>query len=163
MNIDITKEEYQNLLDLLQMAHWIMHGHRTEADPREAKYDVLIQKVYGLAKAMGQDRLVEFDPATNRYSPSAEFENTTEAWEFIDEFTEDMFWDQLIHRLTDRDVARTVGGYEQLDKLSMEERFIAEGPILERYSNEFDETGLDRLEIVEHFGPSLGMPTKTSD
>jgi hypothetical protein len=163
MNMDITKEEYRYLLDLLHMAHWIMHGHRTEADPREAKYDKLIQKIYGLAKAMGQDHLIEYSSSADRYSPSAEFEEITEAWAFIDEFTDDLFWDQLIHRMTERDLSRTFGGYEQLDKLSMQERFVAEGPILERYTNEFDGSGLERLEIVEHFGPSIAMPIKTSD
>jgi hypothetical protein len=157
MKIDISPDEYRDLLDLLHMAEWIMHGHETEPDPGSEKYEKLFQKLFALAGSMGLERLVSHDPKTKKYYLSKAFDDTTEAWEFIDDFTDDTFWDELIHRLTDRDLSRKVGGYEQLDKLSMEERFKLEGPIIERYSHEFDEIGLDRLELIEHFG---GIPLK---
>ena len=161
MNIDISEEEYRQLLDVLKMAEWVMHAHETEKDPRTAPYDKVIQKLYALARDMGQDDMVEYDPKVKEYFLTQEFEDMSLSRDLIDEFMDETFWDELIHRLTDRDVARKVGGYDQLDTLNMTERFAQEGPILARYVQEFDDHGLDRLEIVESFGQiaAPGLPT----
>ncbi len=163
MNIDISKKEYRDLLDVLHMADWVMHAHETEKPLGTENYDKIIQKFYALAKDMGQEHLIEYDPKLKEYFPTRELDDSTESWDFIEDFTDDTFWDELIHRLTDRDVARKVRGYEQMSKLNMTERFAHEGPVLERYSHEFEENGLDRLEIVEHFAPSSTPQTPTHD
>ena len=163
MNIDISKEEYRSLLDVLQMAEWVMHAHEEEKDPLTEPYDKVIQKFYALAKDMGQDHMVEYDPKLQEYFLSLEFEDTSPSREFITEFTNETFWDELIHRLADRDIARKIGGYEQLDALSMTERFAHEGPILSKYAQEFDDNGLERLEIVESFGPAAAPRLATHD
>lgn len=163
MHIDITKEEYRDLLDLLHMADWVMHAHDTEEPLGTERYDRVIQKIYALAKDMGHGRLIKYDHKLKEYFPTREFEDNTGSWEFIEDFTEETFWDELIHRLTDRDVARKVGGYEHMDKLNMTERFAHEGPIAERYSKEFEENGLDRLEIVEQFAQDEQGRTQTHD
>ena len=163
MKIDISKEEYRDLLDVLHMADWVMHAHETEKALGTEKYDRIIQKFYALAKDMGQSDLIEYDPKLKEYFPTREFDDAAESWEFIEDFTDETFWDELIHRLTDRDVARKVGGYEQMSKLNMTERFAHEGPVLERYSHEFEENGLDRLEIVDQFAPTSGTQMTTHD
>ncbi len=84
--------------------------------------------------------------------------------DFVDEFVDHAFWDELIIRFAERDAARQVGGYEQLDLLPRENRHALEDPIEERYSEEFDENGIDRLEIVERFGDrEAPKPLKTHD
>lgn|SRR5574341_660763 len=163
MKIEITKEEYRDLLDVLHMAEWMMHAHETEKALGSGKYDEIIQKFYALAKDMGQESLIEYDPDLREYFHTREFDDATESWEIIDDFTDDTFWDELVHRLTDRDLARKVGGYDKLDKFNMKERFALEGPVLERYSQEFDKRGLDRLEIVETFVQDLADPAATHD
>lgn len=163
MNVEITKEEYRDLLDLLQMAHLVIHAHETEDDPRTEKYDAVMQKILAYSKEAGLDSLIEYSGDMKEYHPTALFEETSEAGDFIDEFVEDSFWDILIRRFTDRDIARTVGGYEQLEGLSMTERFTLETPLIKKYSSEFDEYGLERLEIVEQRSTLLTMPAKTSD
>jgi hypothetical protein len=159
MNIEISKDECRDLLEVLHIANWVMHAHETEPDPGTERYDRIIQKIYSLANTEGLGSLVEADPRGNERSEM----DTSAAWDFIDEFTNNSFWDELIHRLTDRDMAHLVNGYEQLEKLSMEERFMREAPIIERYANEFDDHGLDRLQIVEHFATESASPTRTSD
>jgi hypothetical protein len=163
MNIDISKEEYRHLLDVLQMAEWVMHAHETETGPNTEPYDKVIQKFYALAKDMGQEHMVEYDLKLKKFFLSREFGQTSPSGELIDEFTDETFWDELIHRLMDRDIARTVGGYDQLDALNMTERFVHEGPIMARYIQEFDDHGLDRLEIVESFGQITAHGLTTHD
>jgi hypothetical protein len=163
MQIEMTEEEYRDLLDVLHMAEWMMHAHATEKDPATEPYDRVIQKLYAVAKTMGQDDLIEYDADAREYFATRKFDDTTLSWEFIDDFTEETFWDELIHRLTDRDLSRKVGGNELMDKLSMKERFTLESPIIEKYSKEFEERGLDRLEIVEHFAQAVAKAPETHD
>ena len=163
MNIEISKEEYRHLLDVLQMAEWVMHAYETDAEPDTGPYDRIIQKLYARAGEAGQDHLVEYDPKLEKYFLSQEFGDASWSRYMIDEFTEETFWDELIHRLTERDLARKVGGYDQLDALSMTERSIYEGPIMVKYVQEFDDRGLDRLEIVESFGQNATARLPTHD
>ena len=163
MKIDITKEEYRDLLDLLYMANWVLHAHKTKEDPRARPYDKVMQKIYSSARATGFGRLIEYDPHDRRYYPTREFEDTTKTEEFIDEFVDDSFWDELVYRLSERDAAHRLGGYAQFRLLSPEDRTALETPDRERYSEEFNKNGIDHLVIAEVFGMSAAKPVKTSD
>lgn len=163
MNIEMTEEEYRDLLDVLHMAEWMMHAHETEKDPASAPYDRIIQKLYALAQPMGQAHLVEYDAESREYFVTRKFDEDSIAWEFIEDFTEETFWDELIHRLTDRDLARKIGGYDRLDNLTMKERFALESPIIEKYSQEFEAQGLERLEIAASPAPMIPKPPETHD
>lgn len=163
MKMDITKEEYRNLLDIISIADWVMSGHKTKKDGRTAPYDALIQKVYSLAKDQGFEKLIELDPLRGDYYLTSDFEENSRSWEFIDDFTDDSFWDELAHRMTERDAANLAGGFENLKAMNREERATLEGPILERYDTEFFENGVDRLQIVEPFGLNANRSTMTHD
>jgi hypothetical protein len=163
MKLDVTKEEYRDLLDLLYMGNWVLHAHKTEEDPRMKSYDTVIQKVYSSAGAAGFGPLIQHDPGDGRYYPTPEFEDMTKAVTFIDEFVDDSFWDELVFRLAERDVAHRVGGYEQLRLLSPDDRTALLTPAEERYSDEFYRNGLDHLVLAEEFGPGAVKPVETSD
>ncbi len=162
MTITLTNEEYRDLLHVLHMADWMMHAHETEKDPATEPYDRLIQKLYGMAKSRGLGDLVEYDADARQYFVTNAFADATGSRELIEHFIEETFWDELIHRLTDRDLALKVGGYERLDTLNSKERFTLEAPVMDRYSLEFEERGLDRLEIVEQ-PVSAPPPVQTHD
>ena len=163
MNIDITKEEYRELLDVLFIAEWVLHAFDAGKKVRTKRHDAIIQKLYSHAAAQGMNNLIALDKDNGVFSPSGELENTTPAWEVIDNFTNETFWDELIHRLSERDVARQVGGYERMDALSTPEFITMETPVLERYETEFDKQGLERLEIVESFAAVPSFPPATHD
>jgi hypothetical protein len=163
MKVDISTQEYRDLLDVLSIADWVMMAHKTGQDSRIGPYEKLIQKFYSLAKDMGYDTLVEYDAREGRYHLTRTFEDTTRSWEFIDEFTEDTFWDELTHRMTERDMARQVGGYEKLRSLSREDWSALEAPIHERYSEEFYQNGIERMAIVEHYEHDRAKPVRTHD
>jgi hypothetical protein len=163
MNIEINKDEYPDLLELLYIAHWVLTAHKTEEDPRSEKCIKVIQKLYSLAGKMGHDRLIGYDPASREYFATTEFEGGSQARAFIDEFVDHSFWDELIIRLAERDAARQAGGYENLRALGDEERYAIEEPLEETYSEEFTRHGLDNVAIVERFGPDGEKPMRTSD
>ncbi len=163
MKFDITKEEYADLLDLFHIANWVLVSHKTEMDPRIEKYDAIIQKFYALAGEIERGDLIEYDSVNRKYRPTRAFENTSRSLELIDEFVDHSFWDELIIRFAERDASRQAGGYEQLDQLDHEGRHAVIDPIEKRYADEFNEHGIDRLEIVEQFGRIAGMPVATHD
>ena len=159
MKVEISKEEYLALLDLVHIANWVLVFHKTEADQRIDKYGRITQKLYALAKDMGYEGLTSHDPSSGKYRPSRDLEETTEAWQFIDEFVDHSFWDELIIRFTERDAAREAGSYDELDRLSHEERHALEDPIEGKYAREFDDHGIDHLDLVERLDSTRPVVT----
>jgi hypothetical protein len=153
MKINFTKKEYRTLLEIFEIAHWVLHAHKTREYPNTAKYRKLEQKIFSCAKDMGFEDLIMFDTELERYYPTAEFEETSPAMKFITEFENDTFWEELIERLVQRDLIRQEGK-EGIVNMSIEERFQKEEPLEEKYSTEFETYGLDRISICQDVNKS---------
>ena len=146
MKLLFTKSEYRTLIDMIYMAEWMIAAFAEEPDPAKARYQHLVQKIYSHAKEMGWESLVEPSTATNEYSPSLEYETKSGIHDLIDEYDDDSFWDQLVDRLTERDVRAKVGT-EQYEQLSFQGFYALADPISEVYEREFEVNGLDRLRV----------------
>ena len=147
MKIEITKSEFKTLFEMIEMAEWILYAHKID-EPEETKpYRDLEQKICGLAKDFGCGHLVDYDPKLQSYFPTLEFEETNPSMDYIEEFENDSFWEELIERLVARDLIREVGEkkYLAFDPMA---RVRKEGPCRIRYDEEFEVHGIDRLEIV---------------
>ena len=146
MKINITKEEYGTLLDILYIADWVLHSHKIGTSAKTEEYRSLTQKLYSYAEKMGHKNLVEYSTTIGEYLPTKEYEETNESMKFIDEFENDTFWDELIERLVRRDLIRQEGE-DNLSKMKIEEWFKKEDPFREMYSAEFEENGLNNISI----------------
>jgi hypothetical protein len=149
MKVELSRRDYRSLLTVLEIADWVLHGYRAEEPRESAAVRALEQKLLALAEEFGSGELVDYDAAEQRYVLSREFDETSEALEFIDEFENDCFWEQLTQRLVERDLARELGedALKRLDPEELEER--AE-PYRTLYGEEFLSHGVDRLEILQH-------------
>jgi hypothetical protein len=163
MNIEITDTEYRYLLDMLHMADIVMTGHRKEEDSRTERHRALIQKLYGLARGAGFERMIGYDENVKKYIPTEEFEHGALPHVVMDEFGGHLFWDLLISRLTERDAAQMAGGIDRLRAMNSSDRQFTEEHIRQRYIEEFAANGVQNLEIVERFGSGGGTPITTSD
>jgi hypothetical protein len=163
MHIEISTKEYRDLLDILHIADIVISGHRREEDKRSERHRAIIQKFYALARGEGLDRLIGHIESVQQYVPTAEFEETSLAHAVIDEFGDHLFWDVLISRLSVRDVAQIAGGIDRLNAMSDSDRQAVEGPIRQRYIEEFSANGVANLEVIERFSTGEGIPVKTSD
>lgn len=163
MNIEISTKEYRDLLDILHIADVVMSGHRREEDKRTERHRALIRKLYTLAGGEGLDRLMSYNESAHKYVPTAEFEQSTLAHTVTDEFGDHLFWDELISRLSVRDAAQIAGGIERLNAMSDRDRQAVEGPIRQRYIEEFTTNDVANLEVIERFSIGGGIPVKTSD
>ncbi|MDA2937986.1 hypothetical protein MYX75_06965 [Acidobacteria bacterium AH-259-A15] len=144
MKINITKKEYLTLLEILEIADWVLHAHHTEERSETRKYREIEQKILSYAKDMGFEDLVSYDSQVERYFPTRKFEDTSPGMEFVREFENDTFWEELVYRLVERDLIRQVGE-ERLLSMAIGERFEREEPLEKRYADEFYNHGLDNL------------------
>ena len=163
MKIELSTQEFRDLLDILHIADIILSGHRREKDPRTERHRALIQQLYARSLAEGFDRLFNYDAGAQNYIPAREFEESTLAHALIDEFGDHLFWDELISRLSARDTAQMAGGIERLNALAESNRQQLEGPVRQRYIEEFSLHGVDNLDVVERFSFGRGTAVKTSD
>lgn len=154
MKIDITKEEYRLLLDMLSISDWVMNSYKTEDDPETAPYAALEQKLLSHAKAFGFDNLVKYDAEEKAYFPTAEYEAAETDVRFIDEFEDFCFWEQLCSRLAERDLIRERGA-EAVQEMAPWDRITEAEDLMEKYEDEFAENGIANLVISK--GPNLHL------
>ena len=148
MQIDFSKEEYSTFLEILEIAHWVLLAHRTDEPEDRKRYQDFEQKIFGYADVMGFDDLIKYDEELERFFPTREHDVNSPARPFIDEFENETFWSELIERLAERDMLQTLGDKKIL-KMTTEERFKAHYDFEEKYGKEFEEHGIERLEIRE--------------
>ena len=148
MNISLAREEYRALLEILQIADWVLHANRTEEDPDTKRYRMLEQKIFSLAEEAGFGELIEYAPGPEQFFPTRKFDEESPAMEFIQDYNDDMFWEELAERLAYRDILETASE-EELEKMPREERFIRIDNLCEAYLDEFCERGVDRLRLEE--------------
>ncbi|MDH4196279.1 MAG: hypothetical protein OEW05_02615 [Candidatus Aminicenantes bacterium] len=142
MEIKLTKDELETLIKLVYLGNWMANSWRT--DDRIAAFDELQASLLATARASGLRELVDQDEGTEKPVPSAALDEALQAT--LDFYDDNVFWDQLIYRMADRDFLRRYGE-EAADELDTDEGMQKEAPFLERYEKEFCANGLDRLEI----------------
>jgi len=148
MKINVTKDEYRSLIDMIYIADWVLTSYKSEEGPEIKKYQDVRQKFYALAKDMGMENLIEFDKELNGYCETAEFEDTSDCHQFIDEYDNDSFWERLIEQLATRDLEAEFDGKETRAK-DPDEYFDRFAAIEIKYMAEFEENGVDNLAIVK--------------
>ena len=144
MKIHFTKKEYRLLLDMISIAEWVMNAYTTKDHPQSEPYEELEQKILSYAKEYGFENLIMHDERLNKYFPTGEYEDEGAARNFIEEFEEEVFWEELCSRLARR-VLLQEKGIEKLKVMDPVERFTAEDEIAEHYSDEFVANGLKNI------------------
>jgi hypothetical protein len=147
MTIDFTEQQYKTLSRALFLAS-IMVGEVDELDP-EADVDAEeYQQLLSMVGSRAQDfnSSGDFTPGEKGkgYVPTHALEN--ECSSIIESYDEIVFWDELIHRLSSRDMNLEYGT-EALQAMEVEEIIEAESPFIDKYAEEFEKSGIDRLKI----------------
>lgn len=144
MKINFTKKQYEDLVKLVYLGTWMVNAHRT--DDRVAKYEELEQYILSFYKNFVMENFILIDEELKRFFPTKEFEEETDVEQYIDEYNNDIFWEELIDRLARRDFIREYGE-ENLLKMPWEERFGKEQPFIDKYDEEFEKNGIENLDI----------------
>lgn len=148
MKIELTPEQYQQLLEMVYLGEWMINACRKPEDVIE-KYRDLEQHVFSFAKENGLERYVDYDEKTKTHYPSQELEMGSDAEEYRLEFEEETFWDELTERLSLRDAVDQHGEAE-LEKRNGIEQYKLQWPFMERYQTEFEKHEIGHLRIVSN-------------
>ena len=151
MNINYTKKEYRLLLDMVEIAEWVLNAHKTASSDEIKKYSDLYQRILSYAKDMGFENLIIYDKNLDGYFATSEYEES-EHMRYIEEFEDDVFWDALPHRLAVRDLVKEVGEkkYEEMEFVERATKLVELESI---YYKELEENGIDNLRF-ENQSPS---------
>jgi len=145
MKINITKTQYKTLLEILEVADWVLHAHLSERSETK-KYREFEQMVFSFAKDYGFENLVEYDEEMKASFPTAEFEETSPGMDYVREFENDTFWNELVQRLTERDLIRLYGE-DRVESMNRRELAQKESQLEKRYAEEFYQNGLENVTL----------------
>jgi hypothetical protein len=140
MKIDLSKDQFLTLVKLLQLGNWPLG--LTEANHVLAeKAEDLEQYIFSLARDFEACEEIYFDNEEEYYYLSDNLKETVET--IIDEYEEDVFWDQLTHKLATIDLKREVDF-----NATIEEKINRLFQLKARYEKYFLENGLDKLDLL---------------
>ena len=143
MEISLTKDQYENLIKLVFLGDWLVNSFRTD---RISDFDELENHIYSHAQAFGLEKYVLYDEGAKEYFPTDAFEQSVV--DYIEEYDEDNFWDELVHSLGQRDFVRHYGR-AAIQKMKFEEMLEKEAPFVQKYADEFEKNGLRDLGLVK--------------
>ncbi len=143
MKIFFTKKEYRLLIDMISLSDWVMNSHHLASEKINADYDVLYQKVLSYAKEMQAEDIVEYAKNLDGYFPTSKHEENLHD-KYIEPYEQDVFWEQLIDCLAQRDFLKKVGA-EKFKSMDWIERASATDEIEQEYSMEFENNGITNL------------------
>lgn len=145
MKINFTKKEYRVLIDLLEMADWLLSAHDVKDDKRKEKYKEVIQKIYAYAKEFGFDDLIDYSETLKGFYGTRKLDDA-DYNQYINEYDDNNFWETLIDRLAERDLATELE-LEGIKGISFEEHLKRIEKYEEKWAVEFETNGLKRIEI----------------
>ncbi len=145
MQIKFTKNETEKLLELLSIADWVLTSMDVEEDERKDDYLKLLQKLYHEAYENGCKKEIQYDEESKDYFLSEDWEEETQVRDFIEEYEDASFWEELTFRLADRDIDRKMNGKTPKN---FEEHVAMFTRIQTKYEEEFEKNSLENLELV---------------
>ena len=135
MQIDLTTKEFRHLLDMVYIGNWILNSLR--GDDRFAPYDDLESKLFSLCRQHKMEVLTEDWNGTPVPSKAYVEGGIHEAIAF---YEDNVFYEILAEELSRRDM-----DYPEISEENYEEIVRR----MDRYMNEFQLSGVDRLKLEE--------------
>jgi hypothetical protein len=150
MEIKLTNEQYENLLKIVYLGNWMINAIRSgnEGDEQIEKYNEIEQHIFSFAKDAGLEKYIEFDEKYNQFFPTVELEEDSEIQKYLEDYNDEIFWQELADKLGTRDFIRKYG-IEAIEKMDPEERFLKHQEFIIKYEEEFEKNGIENLEIVK--------------
>ena len=146
MKIEFSQEEYRSLVDLLSLAGCMLEGYGRGDDPAKASCFKVEQKLLSYAEDAGCGDLVKRDPDSGTYLRKWSGERKENAVTWLFQFNDDLFWEELIIRMAERDFkslqAVEEGGEEALPEEKKPARLM---DLEKQYEEELVANGLDNL------------------
>ncbi len=145
MKINFTKKEYRQLLDMVYVADWMMNAHATCPEEKHEEYAALREKICSHYKEMGAEDIIEYCEELGGHFELSEYDEILHN-KFIAPYDDKTFWDELMERLAERDVVKTIG-LERYGSLDAGDQITMLGKMRGFYEHEFGVHGLERIKL----------------
>ena len=143
MKINLTKKEYRVLVEMLYLGDWMLHAH--EVEPSHKEHSELKDKIFAYSKEMAAEDIIDYSKVSNSYSETNKF--GAEMYEnFIKPYDGNVFWEELLERLSERDVIKEIG-FEKYHSMDGIQKGTAIDKVKERYAAEFEENELEHIKV----------------
>jgi len=86
MNIDLTKDQYKILLQLMYCGEWVLNSYKTKEDKIYKETEKFEQYIFSFAKEFGFDKWIDYDDESGNYYPTALMED--DLHKFIDKYNQ---------------------------------------------------------------------------
>ena len=150
MKLNLTKKQYITLIKLLYLGEWMANAHRT--DDRIEEFEEFDQYILSFGKDFGLEGKIIYDEKLKMFFLTPEFISEAGLDDYIDEYDEDTFWNELISRLSRRDLIDRYGE-EAIKDMKLEELIDKEQVFIEEYEEEFKRHGINNLVVGKDYRP----------
>lgn len=144
MEIKLTEKQFEKLLKLTYLGMWVAEVHDQE---NEEYFSEIEQLIYAQADQVPDQKFIEFDEISAKYFPAINFDSEDVIVKYIEPYEENIFWDELIDRLTKRDMIKKYG-LDGIQTMSPEEVLEKEKEFITLYEHEFQKNGIDKLGLT---------------
>lgn len=141
MDISLSRDHLRRMVEHVVIGNWIMEGIKVAPDE---KSEVFLETILSIGKSYGVMDGIEFDEKSGRHALSQEKED--ELMQRILDYEEDGFLQNLVYRLGERDALEKHGA-EKLARLEGAERLKLIWAEEEKYGEEFEKRGIERLRL----------------
>jgi hypothetical protein len=141
ITVTLSKKNMRMLMKCVFIGNWVLTATKDEGDE---ECDAFYHTMLAMAKNYNIMDGIEYDEKSALFDFSAEKEE-----EFIDEireYDEEMFWEELIDKLAERDAIGKIG-MEKFLRLEGMERSTKIWEEEGKYGEEFEKHGVERLFI----------------
>lgn len=141
ITISLTKQNLKLLIDHVYIGNWILNAHKID---RDIQNDNFFDTIMSIGKNYNITEGIEYIEEIDRFDFSKEKADLIH--ELIDEHDEDTFWELLVEKLASRDLfeKNTTEKIQAMDKIEYLKAIWREE---EKYNDEFETHGIDRLRI----------------
>lgn len=145
MHLRFTEKELATLVEMVSLSTEMANlNPNDEGNAGFARFEEIENKVLEAAKNTGLGGIVEYDLEREKNRVTEKFQETAFFQKCFDEFRNAVFWEELMIRLTERDLVREIGKSAYL-AMSEEERRRKSEPLEKRYWTKFLKEGVDPL------------------
>lgn len=151
MNIDISKEQYDDLLRAVYMADWMANAICSEDAEKDRGIKDIRNHIFSFAKEAGLEKFVEYDPEYREWYAALALDDDERVRDLIHRYEDHVFWEEAVDRFGERDFFERYSDEERA-KMGQKDRMRKVWECEETWGNEFEKYGLDRLRVVEERG-----------
>ncbi len=148
ISFEFNKKEYWNLMRVVYLADWVANSVCEGNMKEDAGIKKIRNKILLEAEEMGLENYIDYDSDADEVYGSRELEDHAETRKLIDRYNEETFWQELIYRLTERDLFKEYTK-ARVSKMDFIEKIEADHKYLEAWGDEFEKHGLKNLGVIK--------------